>query len=108
MTRADKDPAYLDDIREACATIMAYVKDKTLVDFVASRLLQDAVIRRLGIIGEATKNLSAKSKQAYANVAWRDMARLRDLVVHHYWKIGLPEIWGIATTDVPDLLKTLS
>jgi uncharacterized protein with HEPN domain len=108
VTRADKDPAYLDDIREACATIMAYVREKTLVDFIASRLLQDGVIRRLGIIGEAAKSLSVKAKDRYPSVAWRDMARLRDLVVHHDWKIGLPEIWGIATNDIPALLKTLS
>ncbi len=108
MTRPDKDLAYLDDIRESCALVIDYVRDKTLVDFVANRLLQDGVIRQLGIIGEASKSLSAKAKNAYSGVAWRDMARLRDLVVHHYWKIGLPEIWSIATTDVPDLLAMLS
>jgi uncharacterized protein with HEPN domain len=40
-------------------------------------------------------------------VAWRDIGRLRDLVVHHYWKIGVAEIWNIATTHIPSLLKTL-
>jgi uncharacterized protein with HEPN domain len=108
MRRADKDLAYLDDIREACAVIMDYVKDKTLVEFVASRLLQDGVVRRLGIIGEAAKSLSTTAKERHPSVAWRDMARLRDLVVHHYWKVGLPELWSLATTDVPALLKTLS
>jgi uncharacterized protein with HEPN domain len=107
MTRPDKDLAYLDDIKESCAVVMDYVKGKTLVDFVASRLLQDGVIRQLGIIGEASKNLSSKVKEKHPGVAWRDMGRLRDLVVHHYWKIGLAEIWSIATTDVPALLKTL-
>lgn len=107
MTRPNKDLAYLDDIKESCAVVMEYVKGKTFVDFVASRLLQDGVIRQLGIIGEASKSLSAKVKDGYPGVAWRDMARLRDLVVHHYWKIGLAEIWGIAETDVPSLLKTL-
>jgi len=107
VTRPNKDLAYLDDIKESCAVVMEYLKGKTFVDFVASRLLQDGVIRQLGIIGEASKSLSAKVKDEYPGVAWRDMGRLRDLVVHHYWKIGLAEIWGIAETDVPSLLKTL-
>jgi uncharacterized protein with HEPN domain len=108
MTRPNKDLAYLDDIRESSALVMDYVRGKTLGDFVGNRLLQDGVIRQLGIIGEASKNLSTKVKDEYVGVAWRDMGRLRDLVVHHYWKIGLAEIWGIATTDVPALLKTLN
>ena len=40
-------------------------------------------------------------------VAWRDIGRLRDPVVHHDWKIGVPEIWNIARKDIPALLKTL-
>jgi uncharacterized protein with HEPN domain len=83
------------------------LRGKTLVDFVASRLLQDGVIRQLAIVGEAAKSLSAKTKGQYSGVAWRDIGRLRDLVVHHYWKIGAAEIWTIATTDIPSLLKTL-
>lgn len=107
MTRPNKDLAYLDDIRESCAVIIDYVKGKTLVDFVASRLLRDGVIRQLAVVGEATKNLSAKVKEKYPRLAWRDIGRLRNLVVHHYWKIGVAEIWNIATTDIPALLKTL-
>ncbi len=87
--------------------IIDHVKGKTFVDFVASHVLQDAVIRRLGIVGEATKGLSAKTREKYPAIAWRDMGRLRDLVVHHYWKLDLAEIWGIAKKDVPTLLKTL-
>ncbi|HXJ22101.1 MAG TPA: HepT-like ribonuclease domain-containing protein, partial [Polyangia bacterium] len=74
------------------------------IDFVEGK----TVIRRLGILGEAAKNLSTKAKEKYPSVAWRDMARPRDLVVHHYWKIGLPEILEIATADVPALLTTFS
>ena len=107
MTKPNKDLAYLDDIKESCAVIIDYLRGKTLVDFVASRLLQDGVIRQLAIVGEATKNLSNKVKDQYPGVAWRDIGRLRDLVVHHYWKIGVAEIWNIATTHIPSLLKTL-
>jgi uncharacterized protein with HEPN domain len=106
--RPNKDLAYLDDIREACALVADYVRGKTLVDFVGDRLLQDAVIRRLGIIGEASKSLSAKGKGDFPGVAWKDMGRLRDLLVHHYWRVGLPEIWTIATADVSELLGALT
>ncbi|HEY6476944.1 MAG TPA: HepT-like ribonuclease domain-containing protein [Polyangia bacterium] len=65
------------------------------------------MIRQLAIVGEAAKNLSSKTKDKYPGVAWRDIGRLRDLVVHDYWKIGVAEIWNIATTDIPSLLETL-
>ena len=105
--RADKDRAYLDDIRESCALIIDYVRNKTFVDFVASRVLQDAVIRRLAVIGEASKNLSPTVKEKHSKIAWKDMGRLRDLVVHHYWTLDTTQVWEILKKDIPDLLKTL-
>jgi uncharacterized protein with HEPN domain len=65
------------------------------------------MIWQLAIIGEAAQSLSNKAKDKYSGVAWRDIGRLRDLVVHHDWKIGVPEIWNIASKDVPSLLAAL-
>lgn len=106
--RSDRDAAYLDDIRESCALIQAYVKGKTFADFVADRALQDAVTLRLSVIGEAAKALSARAKAVHAKVKWRDIGRFRDLAVHHYWKIDATLVWGMANDDVPALLKLLS
>lgn len=108
LERPDKDAAYFDDIRESCGLIQAYVKGKTFVDFVADRVLQDAVILRLSVIGEAAKCLSKAAKAKYPKVEWRDIGRFRDLAIHHYWKVEATMVWGIVKDDVPVLLKTLS
>ena len=105
--RVDRDAAYLDDIRESCGLIQAYLKGKTFADFVAERALQDAIVLRLSVIGEAAKSLSIQAKAAQPKVNWRDIGRFRDLAVHHYWKIEASLVWGIAKDDVPALLKML-
>jgi uncharacterized protein with HEPN domain len=106
--RSERDAAYLDDILESCGLIQAYVKGKTFVDFVVDRALQDAVVLRLSIIGEAAKSLSSQAKTTHSKIKWRDICRFRDLAVHHYWKIEATVIWGIVRDDVPALLGSLS
>jgi uncharacterized protein with HEPN domain len=106
--RTDRDAAYLDDIRESCGLIQAYVKGKSFADFVADRALQDAVVLRLTVIGEAAKSLSVQAKAAHPRITWRDIGRFRDLAVHHYWKVDANLVWGIAKNDIPALLKALS
>ena len=112
-SREDKDQAFLDDIREACAIILSRTENKQLPDFVADSGLQDGVVLRLAFIGEASKNLTEKARRQYPDVQWRDMARLHDLIVHSHWKGLRPEIdslkiWKIVRDDIPRLLEILS
>ena len=53
-------------------------------------------------------SLSWSHRKRYPDVQWKDMARLRDLAVHHYWKIDALKVWEIAKEDVPFLLTRLS
>lgn len=102
------DRALLADIVEACSLIIGRMKGLRLPDFVSDRTIQDSVVLRLAVIGEASKGLSTETKKKYSNVNWRDMARLRDLVVHHYWDVDVPKIWEVVTVHVPKLLEMLS
>jgi uncharacterized protein with HEPN domain len=106
--RDDRDPAYLDDIVEACAVIVSRTRNKSLPDFVADGSLHDGIILQLIVVGESSKNLTETTKKHFKTIAWRDMARLRDLAAHHYHSLDLLKIWNIATDDVPQLLHTLS
>jgi uncharacterized protein with HEPN domain len=106
--RESSDAAFLDDIREACALIVSRLRNKQLPDFVSNTELQDSVVLRLIVIGEASKNLSEAGRKRYSDVQWKDMSRLRDLAVHHYWKIDALKIWEIVQEDVPFLLSRLS
>jgi hypothetical protein len=63
--RESGDAAFLDDIREACALIVSRLRKKQLPDFVSDTQLQDSVVLRLIVIGEACKSLSEKTRKRY-------------------------------------------
>lgn len=64
---------------------------------------QDAIIRRIEIIGEAVKNVSNETRNQYPNIPWREMAGMRDVVIHQYFGVSIGLIWNVATEDIPKL-----
>jgi uncharacterized protein with HEPN domain len=66
------------------------------------------VVRQLTIIGEAAKRLSPEMRVKCPGVDWREIARTRDKLVHHYTEIDLEEVWIMATEDVPHLLQEIA
>lgn len=95
----------LDDIRTSCALIVDRLRGKKFPDFVADISLQDSVIRRLEIIGEASKKLTESTRKRFPDIEWKGMMRLRDRAAHGYWTIDALKLWEIVTTDVPNLLE---
>ena len=106
--RSRGDQSRLDDVRVACALIVDRLRHKKFPDFVSDLSLQDGIIRRLEMIGEASKNLTEATKKRYPAVQWRDMMRLRDRAVHVYWDLDTLKLWKIAREDVPLLLDLLA
>jgi uncharacterized protein with HEPN domain len=105
--RESGDRAFLDDIKEACALILSRVKNKQLPDFISNSELQDSIVLRLIVIGEASKSLTDTARKRYPSIQWKDIIRLRDLAVHHYWKVDALKIWEIIQEDIPQLLEIL-
>jgi uncharacterized protein with HEPN domain len=101
------DQEFLSDIREALQRITAYVAGMTYAAFVADSKTQDAVIRNLEILGEATKNLSEELRAKHPAVPWRSMAGARDRLIHHYFGTNLDIIWHIATVELPQVAYQL-
>ncbi len=64
---------------------------------------QDAIIRNIEIIGEATKHLSDAVKLRYNHIPWKEIAGTRDRLIHGYFGVNLDIIWEIATIDLPKL-----
>ena len=64
---------------------------------------QDAVIRNLEIIGEAVKHISETVKETSPDIPWKQIAGLRDLLIHHYMGVNLDEVWNIVVNDIPAL-----
>ncbi len=75
--------------------------------FLADIKTQDAVIRNLEIIGEATKGLSAELRANYADVPWRGMAGVRDRLIHHYFGVNLDIVWQIAGSELPEVASQI-
>ena len=73
--------------------------------FVATSHWQDAVIRQLEIIGEATKRLSKQLCSQHREVPWRRIAGLRDVLIHDYMGVDIKAVWEITQKDLPGLKK---
>ena len=83
--------------------ILKSTNSKTFNEFYSDEILKRAVIRALEIIGEASKNLSAKIKKENNNISWRNIIGMRDKVIHNYFGINLEIIWAVIKNDLPDL-----
>ncbi len=101
------DRNLLSDIREAIHRISAYIVEASYETFMADIKTQDAVIRNLEIIGEASKNLSEQVRAEYSDIPWRNMAGVRDRLIHHYFGVNLDIVWQIATIELPQVLSAL-
>ena len=103
--RSDRE--LLSDIREAIQRISDYSAALDYSRFVDDTKTQDAVIRNLEILGEATKRLSAEFRTAHAGVPWKSMAAARDRLIHHYFGVNLDIVWQIVTIELPKVIEQL-
>ena len=98
---------YLQDILESCENIRQYTGGMNFEEFSADRKTIDAVVRNLEIIGEAVKNIPNKILQTRPEIEWKEIARLRDLITHHYFKIKLTIVWDIVQNRLNELEKAV-
>ena len=96
------DRLYLIHILECIEKIEVYTAEGR-AHFMDSTLPQDAVIRNLEIIGEAVKHISGTVKETCPDIPWKQIAGLRDLLIHHYMGVNLDEVWNIVANDFPAL-----
>jgi uncharacterized protein with HEPN domain len=102
-----KDSDFLSDIQEAIRRAMDYTAGMVYDAFLSDNKTQDAVIRNLEIIGEATKNLSAELRAKYPDVPWKSMAGARDRLIHDYFGVNLDIVWEIVTIELPKVISRL-
>ena len=99
-----KDPnIFLRHILESIERIDEFTRSISRKQFLNSVQIQDAVIRRLEIIGEAAKNIPNEFKKKYPNIPWAEMAKTRDKLIHGYFGVDLELTWDIVNKDLPDL-----
>ena len=102
------DRALLKDIELCIQKIQSYTAGMSAEQFEQDERTQDAVIRNLEVIGEATKSLSEHIREEYGTIPWRAIARTRDKLIHHYFGVNLDTVWQIAKDELPQLLVVVS
>ena len=100
------DRLYLDHILDAAERILSYSACGR-EEFMRNRMVQDAIIRNFEIIGEATKQLSKETRSELPEVPWDDVARLRDVLIHHYMAVDLKRVWNVVETHIVMLRDTV-
>lgn len=100
------DRVYLEHVRDALEDIRAYASPGREV-FFADRMRQDAIIRKLEVIGQAVKNLSDTAKTPQPQVPWKQIAGMRDKVIHDYFGVNLEIVWAVIEKDLPILSEAV-
>ncbi|GAC1378456.1 MAG: DUF86 domain-containing protein [Hymenobacter sp.] len=78
-----------------------------LADVVANPEAARALLRSLLIIGEAVKNVPVDWREQYSQVPWRNMARMRDKIVHHYFDVNYSIVWNVLQNELKPLRQTV-
>lgn len=100
--RADIDS--LNDIKEAIRRINIYIENLSYEEFLKDLKTEDAVVRNLEIIGEAAKNISEELKREYSQIPWKDLAGVRDRLIHHYFGVNFDIVWNVAKKELPGII----
>jgi len=111
MSKADlRAPDYFGHMLQACDRILQYTSDMTRDRFLADSMVQDAVMRNIEILGEATRNLMEclpDLQATYPHIPWIDIYGMRNRITHGYVFINLELVWTVAEVNVPELRQQL-
>ncbi|GAB4133435.1 MAG: DUF86 domain-containing protein [Cyanobacteria bacterium J069] len=99
-----RDSEALVDILEAIKLALRYAEGQDFATLETNIEKQDAILRRITIIGEATKRLSSSFKASHPEIPWKRIAGMRDVITHDYDEVDLEEVWTVLQENLPQLL----
>jgi uncharacterized protein with HEPN domain len=102
-----RDAEYLLDILAAARLALSYTAGRSREQFLADTQCQDAVIRRLEVIGEAVRRISEQTRAALSGVPWKDMVAMRNVMIHKYDDVDLAVVWDTVQLHLPGLVREL-
>jgi len=104
-----KEPLeYLRHIRDECLFILSVTgKDFSKDSLIQDETLKRAIVRSLEIIGEATKKIPADFKIKWSSINWKNMAGMRDRLIHDYMGINYSIIWDVIRNKIPELYEQI-
>lgn len=101
------DKIYLDHIQYSLSKISDYLYGISYSEFLESEMAQDAVIRKLQVIGEATKKISMELRIKTPNIPWKEIAGMRDKLIHDYFDVDMEVVWNTVKNEIPELQKVI-
>lgn len=94
---------YLIHILTSINTIEEYTLGKKFEDLLSNKMMQDAIIRQIEIIGEATSRVSLNFKSDYPDLPWIDMKDMRNKLIHNYFGVNIRHVWNVVEKDIQPL-----
>ncbi len=102
MKRRD-DNGRLQDVLDSIKRIRTYTHEVQAGEFEQDVMRQDAVIRQLEIIGEASRSISVEFQERHPEIPWSDMIGMRNKIAHDYSDVDIAVIWDTVRDDIPQL-----
>ena len=99
------DTVYLRHVLDAINLAEEYLQGVDENKFKQTRLLQDGLIRQIEIIGEAIRHVSKELRNVNSDIAWEDIAGMRDKLIHGYFGVDIDKVWLTAREDLPVLKR---
>jgi uncharacterized protein with HEPN domain len=106
MSKEPKE--YIRHIQDECSYIISVSKTLLLEDFLNDETLKRAIVRSLEIIGEATKKIPTDFKDKWNTIQWKNMAGMRDRLIHDYMGVNYAIVWDVIKNKIPDIHKQIS
>jgi len=98
---------YIKDILDCIERVEEFIGDMNYDEFLADDKTSSAVVRKLEIIGEATKNIPKSITQKYEEIPWKEMARMRDKIIHFYFGVDYKIVWNVIKERLPEIKPTI-
>jgi len=98
---------YINDMLEALEKIEEYTENVSEDDFFEDTQLQDAIVRRIEILGESVKHIPQDIRDKYPEIPWRQISGMRDILTHEYFGINMSKVWKAITEDNPEIKENV-
>lgn len=101
------DLSPIGDMIEAAERAVRYASGVTLSELIADEMRSDALLRVLGVLGEASTRVSEVNRRRFTSIPWKDIRGTRNILIHHYDLVNWTIVWSVVTVHIPAMLPTL-